>query len=152
MPAEIGRRDFVVSIKPTYAKKIVDGEKTVELRRKFASEIDDGAFILIYSSSPVRAVVGMAKIDRVECLPLAKLWRRHGNAACVEKKFFDLYFSGKREGYAIVLGDVLKFEEPVSIDKLKKKVGFVPPQSFSYLSQDYYTLIQNERVQAPHRY
>jgi predicted transcriptional regulator len=52
------KRDVLVSIRPFYASKILTGHKTVELRRKFPEVGAVGATALIYSSSPVSAVVG----------------------------------------------------------------------------------------------
>jgi predicted transcriptional regulator len=41
--------------KVQYAAKILDGEKTVELRRRFPDSGSVGATLFIYSSSPIRA-------------------------------------------------------------------------------------------------
>jgi len=97
------KRDILVSIRPFYAAKILAGQKRVELRRKFPIETATGAMVLIYSSSPVSAVVGFARIKNVLRLPVAKIWREHGTAACVSKKEFDAYFSGLEYGFAIFL-------------------------------------------------
>jgi hypothetical protein len=57
------RRDVLVSIRPNFASKILDGDKTVELRRKFPEVGAMGMTALIYSSSPVSAIVGYARFD-----------------------------------------------------------------------------------------
>ena len=54
------RRDVLVSVRSIYASKILHGQKTVELRRKFPEVGATGALVLIYSSRPVSAVVGCA--------------------------------------------------------------------------------------------
>ncbi len=77
------QRDVLVSVQPKFVSKILDGDKTVELRRRFPETTVTGALVLIYSSSPVRAVVGYARIRQVLRLPIAQLWRQHGVAACV---------------------------------------------------------------------
>jgi predicted transcriptional regulator len=53
-------RDLLVSVRPKYASQILSGKKTVELRRKFPETIAAGTLALIYSSSPVRAIVRYA--------------------------------------------------------------------------------------------
>ena len=63
------KRDVLMSIRPQYASKILDGRKTVELRRKFPEVGAIGATVLIYSSSPVKAIVGTARIKKVAKLP-----------------------------------------------------------------------------------
>jgi predicted transcriptional regulator len=60
MSEESEKRDFLLSIHPTYVEKIVGGMKTVELRRRFAEDVAPGAILLIYSTSPTQALVGSA--------------------------------------------------------------------------------------------
>ena len=54
------KRNVLISVRPLYAKEIVEGRKTVELRRKFPGTEAAGGTVVIYSSSPVRAVVAVA--------------------------------------------------------------------------------------------
>src|SRR6516165_7539841 len=99
-------RDVLMSIRPLYASKILDGQKTVELRRKFPELITKGSIAFIYSSSPVRAIVGYARIKRVMKLPVSRIWKEHGAAACISKDQFDSYFAGLTYGFAIFLESV----------------------------------------------
>jgi predicted transcriptional regulator len=145
------RRDLLVSIRPNYVEKIASGLKTVELRRRF-SEDAVGAIILIYSTSPTQAIVGSATIKGVRKQGLNALWQQYGEAACIDRPAFNAYFRGLAEGYAILLGDVRVFARAVAAADLKEKFGFVAPQSFMYLRQEYYPLLKHERVKAPNRY
>ena len=144
------KRNFLVSIRPNYVEKIVDGLKTVELRRRFSEDVAPGAIILIYSTSPTRAIVGSASIQAVRKLQLDQLWIQYGTAACIDQEAFYGYFSGLNEGYAILLRDVRRFARQVAAADLKEKFGFVAPQSFMYLRQEYYPLLDHERIQATH--
>lgn len=146
------KRDFLVSIKPTYASKILSGQKTVELRRRFPTEIAEDAIVIIYSTSPVRAIVGYARIKTVIKLPIDDIWRTHGNAACIEKQDFFEYFSGLEYGFVIVLGSVQRFQNEVKASDIHQKFGFVAPQSYRYLPVEYYGLMEDERVQVSNRY
>ncbi|WP_454762324.1 ASCH domain-containing protein [Caulobacter segnis] len=148
MADESSRRDFLVSIHPTHVEKIVEGVKTVELRRRFSETVAPGAIILIYSTSPTQAIVGSASISGVKRLQLDALWEQHGDAACIDRETFDGYFTGLDEGYAILLEDVQPFARHVAAADLKEQFGFVAPQSFMYLRQEYYPLLNHERVQA----
>jgi predicted transcriptional regulator len=47
--------DIIISVKPEHAHNIIVGRKTVELRRRFT---DTSAIVLIYSSSPEKALIG----------------------------------------------------------------------------------------------
>jgi len=146
--AEVAKKDFLVSIRPPYARKIIEGVKSVELRRRFADEVESGSILLIYSTSPVQAIVGYATIREVCKLPIRELWHRFGSDACVPRDRFYDYFRGLDEGYAISLGDVHRFVRNVTASALRKKFGFIPPQSYMYLPMQYYSLLKNERLQA----
>jgi predicted transcriptional regulator len=148
MTEKSGKRDFLVSIRPSYADKIVEGAKTVELRRRFSEDIAPGAILLIYSTSPTQAIIGSAGIRGVRRLRLNDLWGQYGAEACIDRETFDGYFNGLEEGYAILLEDVRPFARHVAAADLKAKFGFVAPQSFMYLRQEYYPLLNHERAQA----
>jgi predicted transcriptional regulator len=86
------KRDVLVSIRPVHVSKILTGQKTVELRRRFPELGARGATAFIYSSSPVRAVVGCARIEHVLKLPVSRIWKEHSDAACISRDEFDAYF------------------------------------------------------------
>jgi predicted transcriptional regulator len=93
-------RDLLVSVHPRHASNILTGEKTVELRRRFPEKRTRGASALIYSTTPVQAIVGVARIKHV--LKLPGIWKEYGAAARVSKSEVEAYFSGLREGYVIL--------------------------------------------------
>jgi predicted transcriptional regulator len=146
------RRDVLVSIRPHYASKILDGEKTVELRRKFPEVGAIGVTALIYSSSPVRAIVGYARIKHVLKLPVSKIWKEHGAAACISKGEFDAYFSGLRDGFAIVFESVQPLKNLFKAADLEAQFGIVPPQSYRYVGGDCVSLLSDEQFQTSHRH
>jgi predicted transcriptional regulator len=146
------RRDVLVSIRPQYASKILEGEKTVELRRKFPEVGAIGVTAFIYSSSPVRAIVGYARIKDVLKLPVSKIWREHGAAACISKVEFDAYFSGLKDGFAIVFESVQPLKKLFKAADLEAQFGIVPPQSYRYVGGDCVALLSDEQFQTSHRH
>ena len=147
------KRDILVSIRPTYATKILDGQKTVELRRKFPEASAVGAMILIYSTSPVQAIVGYARIKNVLRLPVNQIWRDHGSAACIAREDFDTYFDGLGYGFAILLEDVQALDRHRKAAELRNEFGFVPPQSFRYLDKGHTSfLLSDEQLQNSYRH
>lgn len=142
-------RDVLFSIRPTHAEKIFKGDKTVELRRRFASGITPGTLALIYTTSPTSALTGSAKIKAVQCLDLPTLWKTHKEAACLHKRDFEEYFAGLQRGYAIVLDAARPLDRPVGLPELRKRFGFEPPQSYQYASPYIRGLVEHERSQAP---
>jgi predicted transcriptional regulator len=144
--------DFFVSIRPEFANKILAGNKTVELRRRFPAATAAGALVLIYSSTPEQAIVGHATIKAVERLRVSEIRRHYFEDACISDADFKEYFRGLKFGYAILLTRVKRLPRKVPVSDLRTLYGFVPPQSFSYVSNRYDRLLMDERIQIPDRY
>ena len=128
-------RNLIISIKPQYALQIVEGIKTIELRRKFPTENIRGGVAIIYASSPVCKIVGYVRIEDVSNLSTAKMWQQFGKAACVTKTFFNSYFDGVESGFAIALSRPVKLKTPLDIKELEEEQIFSPPQSYRYASE-----------------
>jgi predicted transcriptional regulator/DNA-binding XRE family transcriptional regulator len=131
-PSETKRRDLVLSIKPEYSTKIVSGKKTIELRRRFASNIQPGTIVLIYESSPTRALIGLASIAEVLHGPTSTIWKQFGDDACVRRCDFDSYFAGTKTGFAIKLRGARPLKRVLELQELRERFQFEPPQSFLY--------------------
>ena len=127
------RRDIVLSIRPQYSEKILDGRKTVELRRRFPVSPQKGTVVYIYSTTPVRALVGSAEIKTVAKLPLSDIWRHYGNDASIMRADFDAYFEGLREGVAIEFSNIKAWSRTLALSELRERFGFTPPRSFQYI-------------------
>ncbi len=134
-------RDVIFSIRPVHAAKILEGSKTVELRRRFTGGVRPGALALIYSTSPTSALTGTARIKEVQKLPIPDLWQKHRAAACLKKQEFENYFAGLKLGYAIVLNSAKPLPRPVGLVELRQRFGFEPPQSYQYISADIRALV-----------
>ena len=152
MDIRLGKpKNFLMSVRPQYAALILNGEKTVELRRRFPDIGSVGATVFIYSSSPIRAIVGHTKIKDVQKLSVPEIWKAHSDAACISRKDFYRYFSGIKFGFAIMLGAV-KPMVLVTANDLESQFGIVPPQSYRYVAKNFLSLIADEQFQASGRY
>jgi predicted transcriptional regulator/DNA-binding XRE family transcriptional regulator len=138
------KRDVVLSVRPRYSEKIIQGKKTVELRRRFPVSAPRGTIAYIYSTSPVRAMVGSAEIEDVVRLPVGDIWRKFGKMAHIDRKNFDNYFSGLKDGYALKFANARPFTRPVDLSELRERFGFEPPQSFLYATSVLRTALQDE--------
>ena len=137
-------RDVVLSIHPRYTEKILEGVKTVELRRRFPNTISEGAMAYIYSTSPVRAIVGSADITNVVKLPLGKMWKQYKNHASINRRDFDACFKGLDEGYALVFENAARLQRPLDLEELRNRFGFAPPQSFLYAKPNLRRAVRDE--------
>lgn len=138
------QRDVVLSIKPLYSEKILAGHKTVELRRRFPVSAPSGALAYIYSTSPVKAMVGTALILDVLKLPLEQIWTKFESTASIQRDHFDKYFEGLDHGFALVFDNVKAFARPLPLNELRDKFGFEPPQSFLYAKRNLRRALQDE--------
>ncbi|MCT8970710.1 helix-turn-helix domain-containing protein [Microbaculum marinisediminis] len=138
------RRDVVLSVRPIYSEKILEGKKTVELRRRFPISAASGTVAYIYSTSPVRAMVGSAQIDDVIKMPVKEIWDRFGGMAQIDRVEFESYFEGVRDGVALKISNARAFSRPKNLDELRQRFGFEPPQSFLYVSQILRVALENE--------
>ena len=116
----------LLSIKPEFVEKILDGSKKYEFR-KSAFKRDDIKKVVIYATMPVGKVVAEFDIEQVIHDEPEKLWRKTKKHAGISKDFFNEYFFGRKYAVAIEVGQVTKYEEPMSIKALGDNV--TPPQS-----------------------
>lgn len=144
------QRDIVLSIKPVYSEKILEGRKTVELRRRFPVSGPNGTLAYIYSTSPAKAMVGTASIRDVLKLPVEQIWTEFESTAFIERAQFDKYFDGLEHGFALVFDDVKTFSRPLPLSELREKFGFEPPQSFLYAKRDLRKALQDEPAVVSH--
>lgn len=126
---------LVLSVKPRFARKLLAGEKTVELRRVLPRRTKPGDIIILYSTAPVGVFVGFCHVAEMLCESPETLWRRVSGAASVTRAEFFEYFETAKQAVGIVVERPVKFENGLSLrDSREHAPDFVPPQSFRYAS------------------
>lgn len=133
---------IVLSIKPQFTNLILEGKKTVELRTKIGKNFSDNSVLIIYSSSPIKAIVAIAKIHTIHNLKKDKITPDHLDRICISHDFFKGYMQGRESCYFIELKDVKKLINPIPLSDLKK-LNFTAPQSFCYASEDLNLLVNS---------
>lgn len=121
----------ILSIKPYYAEKILNGEKTYELRKSIF-KVPNIKTVIIYASSPISRIIGEFEIDGIIHEDITMLWKKTQEFAAVERSFFDEYFANKEKGYAIKIKNIKRYNKTYNI---KEKFGVTAPQSFSYINK-----------------
>lgn len=128
-------KHLLISIHPKYAAKIFEGTKTVELRRVFPSARPIN-MIVVYVTTPVKAVAGVIHVERVVAHSPRGLWTIVKDKAGVTHQEFSEYYSGSEIGYGIFIKDVIELTRPIPLSTLRDCwEDFQPPQSYRYLSQ-----------------
>lgn len=130
-----GDKCLLLSVKPQYANLIVDGLKTIELRRKFSLDVPFGTRCFIYSSSPVQMVIGECKIKKIKKQKLEELWRDCAVRAMISWADFNKYFERLEEGCSVELFGYTKYKTPLKLQEVSYAISR-PPQSYRYLPQD----------------
>lgn len=122
---------IVLSIKPQFTNKILDGSKTIEMRTKIGKKFINGSKVIIYSSSPCKAIVGIAKIKEIQHLIKHEISNLHLSKICITREFFDKYMENRSDCYLIELSEICKLNTHLPLTELRK-IDFTPPQSFCY--------------------
>jgi predicted transcriptional regulator/DNA-binding XRE family transcriptional regulator len=125
-------RDIVFSIKPEHSEKIEKGLKTVEIRRRFPTNVPSGTVALIYTTTPIRALTGIAEIAGVLKRSTSRIWEEFAPEICVTREDFNAYFAGTDIGFVIKLHRARALRRPLYLDELRQRFNFEPPQSFLY--------------------
>ncbi|MDO8725404.1 MAG: ASCH domain-containing protein [Candidatus Methanoperedens sp.] len=121
--------NVLLSVKPKYAQKILDGEKKYEFRRAIFKK-QDIEKVYIYSSSPVSKIVAAFEIEKILKDSPEKIWALCQKYAGISKKDFFDYFKNSNAAYAIGMENVEVFKTP--INPFDEFTNFKPPQSFYY--------------------
>lgn len=119
---------MLLSIKPKYAKVILEGKKQYEFRKSKPKEGINR--IIFYASSPQKQVVGEAAIDQILEGTPGEIWEIAKMAAGITKKFYFSYYAGKDKAVAYKLKDVMIYDTPKSLSDYGISQA---PQSFIYL-------------------
>lgn len=134
---------IVLSLEPRFAEAILTSDKTVELRRT-TPRIVAPTRALLYSATPVRALVGTCVVTSVRSADLSSLWREYGSRTGLAHHEFQRYFEGVDTGAALTLAHPQPFGQRIPLEVLRAMPeGFRPPQSFAYVdAQTGYRLIR----------
>ena len=122
--------DAILSIKPKYCEEIINGGKKYEFRKKIFQQGEKIENVFMYSTSPVKKIVGIFKIDTIIEDTPKNLWDKLKRHSGVDKEKFFKYFNNCEKGYAIRIKEVKKIKP---IDPTTLIPNFYPPQSFSYI-------------------
>ncbi len=124
---------LLMSLRPEFVEPILQGRKTVELRRKFSKKYE-GAMIIFYITRPVQQFMFTATITQVDHRQKKCLWNVYQQKCGISQVAFEQYFSGVDHGYAIKLSNVKDVPNQLLLERAKNIYPQLrPPQSFQSL-------------------
>ena len=119
----------LLSIKPEYAEKILSGVKKYEFRKAiFKKDVDT---VVIYATKPVGKIIGEFKVKDILRDQPGRLWDKTKEYSGISQSFFDQYFNGRNQAFAIQIKNPFRYNEPYDLKKLLPKG--IAPQSFCYI-------------------
>lgn len=121
---------LVLAVKPEFARRLMRGEKTIEIRRKFHKRWE-GSRIAIYSSRPEKALIGEATIERVQSASPNEVWDQYRDNIGCSRLEFDSYTDAADTVFAITLTDVTPYSSSM------------PVCQFEYLLEEELTIPQS---------
>ena len=122
----------LMPIKPPYAAEILSGNKKVEFRRtKFKRDVQ---YIVIYSSHPVKKIVGYFAVNQIDETTPNIAWETYGDVGSIDRESFDKYYQGTEQAYVIGIEKVVSFDNQLALSDLCDDLQ--APQSYRYLSSD----------------
>lgn len=123
--------NLLISIKPEFVKKILAYEKLYEFRKSIFKEDVDKIFI--YSTYPVKKIVGYFEVNEIICESPQELWNSFSEVSGISKKDFFKYYANSNEGFAIKIDNLHIFEEYIDMSQYD---DFRAPQSCCYVENN----------------
>ena len=130
------KRALLLSVHPQYAEAILLGTKTVEIRRRRVA-VEPGIPVILYGTSPTKALLGAARIVTVEVGHPDAIWELHHEHVGVDRVVFDRYVQAAPEVTALGIGEPTTFAEPIPLARIRRALEFRPPQSYQYVSDSF---------------
>lgn len=128
---------LLLSMSPYFAFQVLEGKKTVELRRRFSKKWKRSR-IAIYATSPIQAIIGEATVKEVFESSPEIIWSKYLNQIGCSKREFDNYVSGCSNLFAVQLSDVSSYPQPANRERLSSfsEKRLVPPRSYVNVSKN----------------
>ena len=128
-------RLMLLSIKPRHVDNILNGSKTVELRR-VRPQIGNGQPVAVYATLPVAAVVATCRVRKIDVATPRAIKARHLDDAAVSTDEFDSYFAGSHQAVAIHLDTITVLENPVTLGEIRsRRSAYNPPQTWHFFDR-----------------
>ena len=132
----------LLSIKPEFGEKILEGDKQYEFRKTVFSDPSSVEKVILYASSPVQRIIGYFSPGQIIEDTPQDLWRRVGHLSGIDsRERFLEYFSEKETGYAIEIDSPTRLQRP--IDPRELLDDFQAPMSFKYVNGEFASSLES---------
>ena len=122
---------ILLSIKPEYVERILNGTKKFEYRKKIFKNKNVNT-VVIYATKPIGKVVGEFYIRNIIEDNPQTIWNLTNKYSGISKNSFDEYFHNVQEGFAIEIAHFVKYKKELELNEVSIKLKSAP-QSFAYI-------------------
>lgn len=131
------RKIVVISIKPEFANLIFEGLKKIELRKSSPSVSTDD-LVIVYSTSPEMAIIGICKVNKVIKATPNEIWSKYHEILGIDKTRFFQYYHDTNTAVGIFLDNTRRLKYKIPLNQIKAIFPFFsPPQTFKYYSRSF---------------
>lgn len=124
-----------IAVKPEYAKKLISGEKDIELR-KTKPHVQAGDYAIIYASAPAKVVLGYGKIKRIILCSPQEMWANFSSRLGINEQDYLMYYKNSNRSVGIEF-EMIKQINPISLAELRRvDPNFHPPQIYRYVTNE----------------
>ena len=121
---------ILLSIKPKYVERILNGTKRYEYRKKIFKNRNVNT-VVIYATKPVGKVIGEFYIRNIIEDDPRTIWSLTNKYSGISKTSFDEYFHDVEEGFAIEIDKFVKYKKKLELNEVSQRIKSAP-QSFVY--------------------
>lgn len=130
-----------MSIKPKYADLILEGKKTIEIRKSRVN-VCVGDTIAIYATKPKGRIVGYFSVDKVMWAETDVLWETKGHCTCLSYEEYMKYADGKRSMCGIAISSAIHVNG-MPMEQMRMRI----PQSYRRITEtEFLELIKKEEA------
>ena len=104
----------ILSIRPEFVERIFSGVKKFEYRKVIFIR-NDISTVVVYATKPFGKVVGEFEIGGIIVNNPKELWKQTKDYSGISKTYFNEYFKGKDQGFAIKIKNFKKYDQPLDL-------------------------------------
>lgn len=123
---------ILFSLHPQWADLVLSGDKTIEVRKRFARSSSYPALAFVYATGRVGGIVGSVRMTGANPVTRDTLAGPFAGASKIPTAALDAYLGTKDTALAIALERPCRLEHPIPLGDLRA-MDVSPPQLFSWL-------------------
>ncbi|GAB6904201.1 conserved hypothetical protein [Desulfosarcina cetonica] len=125
--------DALISIKPKYVDRFLNGQKVIEIRNRKVNLVN-GSKLWIYATLPKASIQTIAYVKQVEIDAPKIIWEKHRKLMGISENSYLRYVNGSSKISAIIMKNIQKLNTEIKLEKIRDLVpGFQPPQFIKYM-------------------